>query len=360
MNQPAVSLDPIALGPNYATHSPAYVGGGGIARFRGLPATDPVRPEDWVGSATARFGQRENGLTRLPDGRWLTDAIAADPDGWLGPEHRARYGLSAGLLVKLLDSANRIGVHLHPSDEFAVKHLDCPFGKTEAWIILDTGGPDGDVAGQAWAGFTRDVSRDELAEWRRTNDVAAMLANLNQIPVRPGSAVLVPAGVPHGMGAHVLCLELQQPTDFSIGLEGRIVPGQDQVLASDLGLGAELALAAVDREAWPPARLAGLFGPGLSAPGPVLPAAADPFFRTELVSAAAGPVRLEEGFSIVVGVRGHGQLRGGVGDTRLPLSRGSTCLVPFGTGRVELTGDVEAIVCRPGNPAATRPSRPMA
>jgi mannose-6-phosphate isomerase len=356
----SMSLDPIALGPNYASHSPSYAGGGGIARFRGLPATDPARPEDWVGSTTTRYGERENGLTRLPDGRLLTDAIAADPDGYLGPEHRARYGRSAGMLVKLIDSARRIGVHYHPSDEFARRHLDCPFGKTEAWIVVDTGGPDGDIEGQAWLGFTRAVGQDELAEWRRTNDVAAMLAAMNPIPVSPGSAVLVPAGVPHGVGAHVLLLELQQPTDFSLGLEGRPVPGQDRVMTSDLGLGAELALAAVDRDAWPPGRLAGLIGPGWSAPGPVLPAAADPFFRSELVSGAAGPVRLDEGFSIVVGVRGRGQLRGGAGATQLPLSRGSTGLVPFGAGRVEIAGDVEVIVCRPGDPAVTRPSRPIA
>jgi mannose-6-phosphate isomerase len=356
----SVSLDPIALGPNYATHSPAYVGGGGVARFRGLPVTDPCRPEDWVGSTTTRHGESENGLTRLPDGRLLTEAIAADPDGYLGTEHLARYGLSAGVLVKLLDSANRLGVHLHPGDEFAVKHLDCPFGKTEAWIVLDTGGPNGDIEGEAWVGFTRDVGQEELAQWRRANDVAAMLANLNRIPVSPGSAILVPAGVPHGIGAHVLCLELQQPTDFSIGLEGHVVPGSDRVLTSDLGLGEELALAAVDRDAWPPTRLAGLVGPGLSVPGPILPAAADPFFRSGLVSAAAGSISLDEGFSIVVGVRGRGQLRGGAHDTQLELSRGSTCLVPFGAGRVEIAGDVDVVVCQPGDPAVSRPSRPVA
>lgn len=354
-----VTLDPIALGPNYATHSPSYVGGGGIARFRGIPVTDPCRAEDWVSSTTTRYGESENGLTRLPDGRLLTQAIAADPDGYLGTEHRRRYGLSAGILVKLLDSANRLGVHLHPTDEFAVKHLDCPFGKTEAWIVLDTGGPDGDVEGQVWVGFTRDVGRDELAGWRRANDVPAMLATLNRITVRPGSAVLVPAGVPHGIGAHVLCLELQQPTDFSIGLEGHVVPGDDGAVTNDLGLGEKLALAAADRDAWPPDRLAGLIGPGVSAPGRILPAAADPFFRSELVSAAAGLVRLEQGFSVVVGVRGHGQLRGGAHDTRLALSRGSSSLVPFGAGTVEIAGDVDVIVCRPGDTAASRPSRPM-
>ena len=103
-----------------------------------------------------------------------------------------------------------------------------------------------------------------------------------------------------------------------------------------------------------------MIGPGWSGPGSILPAAADPFFRSELVSGAAGPVRLDEGFSIVVGVRGRGQLRGGTGATRLPLSRGSTCLIPFGAGRAEIAGDVEAIVCRPGDPAVTRPSRPIA
>jgi uncharacterized protein YjlB len=62
----------------------------------------------------------------------------------------------------------------------------------------------------------------------------------------------------------------------------------------------------------------------------------------------------------VVGVRGRGQLRGGAHDTQLDLSRGSTCLVPFGAGRVELAGDVDVIVCQPGDPAVNRPSRPVA
>jgi mannose-6-phosphate isomerase len=351
----APHLDPVRLGPNYAKHSPRYVGGGGIARFRGIEASEPVAPEDWVASATTRFGAEETGLTRLDDGTLLRDAIDADPLGYLGDEHVAAFGANAGVLVKLLDSANRLGVHLHPSDEFARRHLDCDYGKTEAWIVLGTAGGEGEV----WVGFTRDVGEEELADWRATQAVDVMLANLHHVSVREGSAVLVPAGVPHAIGAHVMVLELQQPTDFSISLERWVTPpGEPSAGSGDLGLGTDLALQAVDREGWSEQRLQGLLGPGIGAPGRILPPPADPFFRTELVSGAAGG-RLEPGFAVVVGVRGSGALAGGASDVIIPLTRGSTVLVPFGAGPTLVSGDVDVVVCRAGDPSVSRPSRPI-
>lgn len=348
-------LDPVRLGPNYAKHSPQYVGGGGIARFRGIEVHEPAAPEDWVGSGTARFGAEENGLTRLPDGTLLRDAIEKDPLGYLGDEHVAAFGANAGVLVKLLDSANRLGVHLHPSDDFARQHLNCDYGKTEAWIVLGTAASGGAV----WLGFTRDVGEAELADWRSTQAVDQMLANLHHVPVKEGSAVLVPAGVPHAIGAHVLVLELQQPTDFSISLERRVQPGEPPASGGDLGLTTELALQAVDREAWSEDRLQHLLGPGISGPGPILPPPADPFFRTELVS-GGDHGRLEAGLAVLVGVRGSGTLKGGASQGAIPLARGSTVLVPYGAGPTTVTGDVDVVVCRPGDPGVKRPSRPMA
>jgi mannose-6-phosphate isomerase len=351
----APHLDPVRLGPNYAKHSPRYVGGGGIARFRGIEVHEPAAPEDWVGSSTARFGTEENGLTRLPGGTLLRDAIGKDPLGYLGEEHVAAFGANAGVLVKLLESANRLGVHLHPSDDFARQHLDCDYGKTEAWIVLGTAASGGGV----WVGFTRDVGEAELADWRSTQAVDQLLAHLNYVPVMEGSAVLVPAGVPHAIGAHVLVLELQQPTDFSISLEGWVQPGQRPASGVDHGLTAEVALQAVDREAWPTDRLQHLLGPGLSGPGPILPPIADPFFRTELVS-GSDHGRLDAGFAILVGVRGAGILEGGASQAAIPLTRGSTVLVPYGAGPTTVTGDVDVVVCRPGDPRVKRPSRPVA
>src|SRR5438552_9831382 len=101
-----------------------YRGAGRIHRFRGIPVPeDPFYPEDWIGSTTTRFGDRAaRGLTTLPDGRTLADAIAADPEPWLGPEHVRRFGANPAVLVKLLDAGQRLPLHVHPDRSFARPH----------------------------------------------------------------------------------------------------------------------------------------------------------------------------------------------------------------------------------------------
>ena len=46
-----------------------------------------------------------------------------------------------------------------------------------------------------------------------------MLAALQRVPVAAGDAVLVPAGTLHAIGAGILLLELQEPTDLSVLVE---------------------------------------------------------------------------------------------------------------------------------------------
>src|SRR5439155_22539568 len=114
------AVDPFLLGPN-PIHG-FYRGGAAIARFRGVPLDDDHAPEDWVGSTTAVFGEDTLGLSVLGDGSLLRDAVAADPEAFLGPEHVARYGADTMLLVKLLDAGERLPVHYHPADAFARSH----------------------------------------------------------------------------------------------------------------------------------------------------------------------------------------------------------------------------------------------
>lgn len=344
-------MKPIMLGPNFPDQPPPYFGGGGIARFRGITPTEPPLPEDWLGSTVTRFGEAEDGLTRLVDGQFLSDVIAADPVEYLGPDHVAAFGANPAVLVKLLDAAERLTVHVHPSDDFARHHLLCDYGKTEAWIVLETDASGGEV----WIGFTREVSLAETACWHETAAADEMLACLHRIPVHEGSAVLVPAGVPHAIGPGVLVLELQQPTDFSIGLEP-FIPTDDTPASDDLGLGMHIALEAVDREAWSAERVRQLIGPGVRRPGRVLPAAADPFFRAEVISGRDDGGLLEPGFAIVVGVSGVGTLISGGATTA--ISRGATLLIPYAAGPTSVTGDVTIIACRPGESTIRRPSRP--
>ncbi len=157
-----------------------YRGDGRIDRLRGT-AGHADRPEDWIGSVTARFGTADDGMTRLPDGSLLASAVAADPEAWLGAAHVARYGSDTGLLVKLLDAGQRLPVHVHPDRRFAAEHLARPHGKTEAWIVLEAA-PDAAV----YLGFNRDVGAGELAGWARSQDVSSLLAATNRVPVAAG------------------------------------------------------------------------------------------------------------------------------------------------------------------------------
>lgn len=134
-------MQPIPLGPN--TPPMFYHGGGRIDRLRETSGHED-RPEDWIASVTTRFGMAPGGMARLPDGVLLAEAVAADPEGWLGAEHVARYGSDTGLLVKLLDVGQRLPVHVHPDRGFAAEHLASPHGKTEAWIVLEAE-PDASV-----------------------------------------------------------------------------------------------------------------------------------------------------------------------------------------------------------------------
>lgn len=209
-------LEPV--GANYVERF--YRCGTHLAPFRAVPgagsaAPGPFQGEDWVGSTTEVVGGSGGlGPSVLADGRRLVDAVRDDPVGFLGAEHLARFGPDTGLLVKLLDAGERLPVHLHPDREFARRHLDCPHGKTEAWVVLEAP-PDGTVH----LGFVEQIAPDVLAGWVATQDTDRLLASMNSFPVAPGDTVLVPAGLPHALGAGVFVVELQEPTDWSILLE---------------------------------------------------------------------------------------------------------------------------------------------
>ena len=164
-----------------------------------------------------------------------------------------------------------------------------------------------------------------------------MLAAMHELPVAAGDAIFVPAGTPHAIGAGILMVEVQEPTDLSVLLEweGFELTEDD----GHLGLGWETALQALDRSDWEEARVGALRGPGEGRS--LLPAAADPWFRAERVR---GGDELDAGFSILVGLEGSGELGGA------ELRRGTALLVPHAAGPLTVTGDLEAIRCRP--PAA--------
>ncbi|WP_105565679.1 hypothetical protein [Microbacterium halophytorum] len=326
-----MTTTPIVLGPNQPPARP-YRGGAGIRALRGRGSDDPFAPEDFVASTTCTFGSDVVGLTTLPNGVLLRDAIEADPDAWLGADHVARFGADTGLLVKILHTGERLFNHVHPGADFARRHLGAPHGKTESWLIVDTGGRD---AGDVWLGFARDVTVAELEAWFERQDSGEMLEALNHIRVRAGDYVHVPAGTPHSIGEGITMVELQEPVDLSVILEYAPFPALDREAAL-LGLPVETALAAASTGRTTPSQLRELHG--RAADGAFLPAEAQRFYRAERVR--GGDV-LDAGFSVVVVLDGAGSIGG------VDVARGSTVVVPFAAGELTVGGDVGAVRCRP-------------
>lgn len=322
-------MHPIALAANQPANR-FYRGGDRIAAFRRTDHAIPFTPEDWVGSTTSLFGHNELGVTRLPDGRSLRDAIHADPVSWLGAEHVAAYGDDAMLLVKLLDAGQRLPVHAHPNDGFARAKLGIAHGKAEAWYILEPG--------TVFLGLTRAISLEILRKIVDTQDVARLISLLNPVHVEPGDSVFIPAGTLHAIDEGVLLIEVQQPTDLSILLEwdGFDIDGR---IHGHLGLGFDTALGAVDRDATEADSLSSLVGRrGTRGAPSVLPPVADRYFRLELLSGAAD---IEPGFAIVTVTEGEAILAG------VHYAAGSTLLIPHAAGAVPVDGDGQLVVARP-------------
>lgn len=344
---------PILLPVNQFDHF--YRGGDRIGALRHGPG-GPQRPEEWIGSATARFGQAPQGFSVLPDGRYLIEAIEADPHAWLGPEHVERFGASTEVLIKLLDLDQRLPVHLHPNREFSRTHLGLAHGKTEAWYVLDA--PEGAKVG---VGFREQMRLDQVSQWVAERDSDALLGALQTRVVRPGDAMLVPAGLPHTVESGVFVLELQEPTDLSILLEwqGFAVDGFKD---GHLDLGFETALQAVDLSAVAAADLDALVIPAEQIAGAglrsAMPAAADAYFRAHRFEAGPAPVEVPAGFSVIVVLEGTGVLTSEAGS--LEVARGDVALVPYAAGDLALHGRGEhaltGVVCRP--PAADAPRNP--
>ncbi len=233
----------ILLPPNRVWRT--YPGGRTLDALAGAPMpADTHLAEDWIASTTRATNRgREHiaeGVSQVrvghdPVPRDFAQLLASDPDYFLGAAHVARYGAQPQLLVKFLDSGTRLHFQVHPTREFAQRVLGAPSGKTEAYHVLATRDP---ADAFIYAGFQRPPTRDALRTMIETQNIAAIEACFDKIPVRPGDTFIIPGGTPHALGAGLFLVEIQEPSDLVVRFEferaGYVLPETARFMGRDL------------------------------------------------------------------------------------------------------------------------------
>ena len=190
------------------------------------------------------------GLTTLPDGRLLRDALLDDPEGWLGAAH------AAALRQPTPRCSSNCSTQASACRCTRTRRDSSPAGTWAAAAARPRPGSSSRLVAATPAFISASLAisaTPSSTAGAQTQDARAMLACMHALDVEPGDAVLVPAGLPHAIGAGIFCLELQEPTDFSVMLEW---DGFDlDPDAAGLGLEPAVARDCVQRAAMHPDRL---------------------------------------------------------------------------------------------------------
>ncbi len=195
--------------------SRTYIGGKAIDAFYGKDhCINGYAPEDWTASVTPSYNSKsglEEGVGYTEEGISVKDIIG---EGKLG------------MLVKLLNSAERLVIQAHPTVPFAREFLNSDYGKTECWYFLEC-----EEEAYVYIGFKKGVQRSDWEKAFYENDSEKMLSMLHRVPVKKGDFIFVDGGVPHAIGSGCFMIELQEPSDLMVVNErftpsGREIPEQ--------------------------------------------------------------------------------------------------------------------------------------
>ena len=210
-----------------------YIGGKLIGQLHGDEnAVDTNFPEEWIMSTvTARNSGREHiveGISIIEGTDIsLKDLIAKNTVECLGKAHTEKFGATPGVLVKLLDSAERLTIQVHPTREKAKALFGSDFGKTECWYIVSGREINGERP-CIYFGFKEGITREKWKDIFERQNISEMLSCLHKFEVNPGDTFLIEGGIPHAIGAGCFLVEIQEPTDYTVRTE-KVTPSGREV-----------------------------------------------------------------------------------------------------------------------------------
>ena len=197
----------------------------------------------------------------------------------------------------------------------------------------------------------------QLRDYIATQDIAAIEACFDPIPVRPGDTFIIPGGTPHALGAGLFMVEIQEPSDLVVRFEferaGYVLPEPARFMGRDLDFAltvfnlAPLAAGDLDTRVRCRPRRRRELGPGSWQDDLIGPAQTDCFrvARTH----CGGPVLKDEN-TFVIAIVTAGAVMAGVGGESHLLHTYEKLFLPAGIGPVHCTpvnGPAEILECLP-------------
>lgn len=176
-------------------------GGSNLGRM-GFEIPSDHTGEAWITSA------HPNGDCIIAEGCYQGKTLS-----WLWREHRELFGNMDGdrfpLLVKIIHAKQDLSIQVHPDNRYARSHENGSLGKAECWYILDCE-PGADII----VGHSAD-NEDELCDQIDRNKWQQLL---HPRPIHPGDFFYIFPGTVHAIRAGTLLLEVQQNSDITYRL----------------------------------------------------------------------------------------------------------------------------------------------
>jgi mannose-6-phosphate isomerase len=249
-----------------------------------------------------------NGQLASKDLHFLVHEFRERLLGYPPPDNRSRFPL----LVKILDSRDRLSLQVHPPAAKAVALGGEP--KTEFWYIADAA-----PGAQLYVGLKRGCTRNEFIQRMEQGTVEECF---HRVPVQTGDAMFLPSGRVHALGAGMVIFEIQQNSDTTyrvfdwnrLGLDGK---------PRDLHI--RESLDSIDFDDFEPELIRQQRSPGVRELQSLVN---HPLFSVDLGVLTSGEkLSLDQaGMQIICAVAGNVEIS--AARTTISLSSGNCCLLP--------------------------------
>jgi mannose-6-phosphate isomerase len=169
-----------------------------------LPKDEPIG-EAWI------LSDRKDHASKVSEGnlkgKTITELLETDQGEIMGKlaDQFDRFPL----LLKFLDCKEVLSVQVHPSDEQKEFTPKGDFGKTEAWIVLETS-----EKSKIYAGLKKGTTKENLLKSLENNSLPVKLHSF--IP-KNGDAIFINSGTVHTLAGTVV-FEVQENSDVTFRL----------------------------------------------------------------------------------------------------------------------------------------------